>query len=164
MIDVRRAGVADAAELLRLRQLMWTSLDGAAPEPGPWQQDSMDMLVRRLTEPRPSLAAFVVPEPGSNGALVSCAMGAIEHWLPGPRNPSGMVGHVHSVSTDPRHRRRGYSRACMSAMLGWFREQGVTSVTLNASRQGEPLYASLGFVRGSDPTMWIYLPEVSRAR
>ena len=164
MAEVRRADVRDAGELSRLRQEMWLALDGIAPEPGPWQQESLDQLRSRLGEADPTLAAFVVPSPDESGELASCAMGVIDRWLPGPRNPSGLVGKVHSVSTDRRYRRRGYSRACVSAMIDWFRAEGVTNVTLNASAQGEPLYASLGFVRSNDPSMWLYLPEVSRVR
>ena len=164
MVEVRRADVRDAGELSRLRQEMWLALDGYAPDPGPWQQQSLAQLRSRLGEPDPTLAAFVVPSPDGASELASCAMGVIDRWLPGPRNPSGLVGKVHSVSTDPRYRRRGFSRACVSAMIDWFRDRGVTNVTLNASAQGEPLYTSLGFVRAHDPSMWLYLPEVSRAR
>jgi len=164
VVEVRRADVRDAGELLRLRQEMWRELDGYAPEPGTWQQRSLTELRSRLAEPAPSLAAFVVASPETPDELASCAIGVIDRWLPGPRNPNGMVGKLHSVSTDPRYRRRGFSRACVAAIIEWFRDRGVDSVTLNASPQGEPLYASLGFVRSHDPAMWLYLPEVSRAR
>ncbi|HWC82888.1 MAG TPA: GNAT family N-acetyltransferase [Pseudonocardiaceae bacterium] len=164
MIEVRRARAEDAGELCRLRQVMWTTLDARKPEPGPWQENALTTLRNRLGEPDPTVAGFVVARPDGAAGLAACAMGGIEEWLPGPRNPSGRVGHVHSVSTEPLFRRRGYSRACMRAILDWFEESGVTNVTLNASAQGQPLYASLGFVRSDDPAMWLYLPEVSRAR
>ena len=41
----------------------------------------------------------------------------------------------------------------MEALLDWFRERGVRKVDLTASADGEPLYASLGFVRTPDPAM-----------
>jgi GNAT superfamily N-acetyltransferase len=64
-----------------------------------------------------------------------------------PANPSGRYGYVFNVATDPDCRRRGYSRACMVAVLDWYRERGVRKVDLKATEAGEPLYRSLGFVR-----------------
>jgi ribosomal protein S18 acetylase RimI-like enzyme len=65
---------------------------------------------------------------------------------------------VYNVATDPDMRRRGYSRACMTGLLGWFEAQGVPRITLMATKDGEPLYESLGFARTADPAM-----RVSRA-
>lgn len=45
----------------------------------------------------------------------------------------------------------------MEALLDWFRERGVRRVDLRASEEGEPLYASLGFVRTPDPAMRLTL-------
>lgn len=66
-------------------------------------------------------------------------------------------GEHSSVATDPDMRRRGYSRACMEALLAWFRERGVPRIDLRASCDGEPLYTSLGFVRTPDPAMRLTL-------
>nr|WP_243710189.1 GNAT family N-acetyltransferase [Micromonospora sp. KC213] len=35
-----------------------------------------------------------------------------------------------SVATDPGRRRRGYARACLEALRGWYRERGVTKIDL----------------------------------
>ncbi len=58
-----------------------------------------------------------------------------------------------NVVTDPDHRRCGYSRACMVALLNWYRRRGVTRVELRASVDGAPLYQELGFVAVTSPTM-----------
>jgi hypothetical protein len=41
----------------------------------------------------------------------------------------------------------------MQALLDWFAGNGISAIELRASAEGEPLYASLGFVRTSDPSM-----------
>jgi GNAT superfamily N-acetyltransferase len=149
MIEVRRAVPDDAPELIRLRGVMFGDLDGEAPAPGPWQVVAEETLRKRLAEPDPaaSLAAFVVERPDVSSGLAACAIGVIEERLGGPANPSGRYGHVFNVATDPGYRRRGYSRACMAAVLDWYRERGVRKVDLKATEAGEPLYRSLGFVR-----------------
>jgi GNAT superfamily N-acetyltransferase len=83
----------------------------------------------------------------------ACAVGAIDERLPGPRDPTGMRGYVYNVVTDPEYRRRGYSRACMAALLDWYGRRGVTCVDLRASPEGESVYTALGFRRTADPAM-----------
>ena len=57
----------------------------------------------------------------------------------------GQEAYVLNVYTEPGHRRAGVARAIMEAILDWSREQRVARVTLHASTDGRPLYASLGF-------------------
>jgi GNAT superfamily N-acetyltransferase len=150
----RRAAPADAEELVRLRKVMADSVAGPNPDVS-WQPAAAATLRDRLADPAGSLTAFVVDRPG--GGLAACAVGTIEHRLGGPGNPDGTCGYVFSVATDEDMRRRGYSRACMEGLLGWFRERGIRKVDLRASADGEPLYASLGFVRTPDPAMRLSL-------
>jgi ribosomal protein S18 acetylase RimI-like enzyme len=151
MIEVRRGRPEDAEELMRLRTVMMAGMPGAStPQPGPWLEAGAAVLRRQLTDPAELVAAFVVDSPPG---LAACVVGAIDERLPGPRSVSPLRGYVYNVVTDPAYRRRGFSRACMQALLAWFEEHGVSSVDLRASPDGEPLYASLGFARTKDPAM-----------
>ncbi|WP_212910424.1 GNAT family N-acetyltransferase [Streptomyces sp. TS71-3] len=155
---VRPAAPEDAEELVRLRKIM---LDALRPSDDvTWQPFAVADLRSRLAEPDGDLAVFVVDRPdgararaGGAPALAACAAGTVERRLAGPGNPLGLSGHVFNVATDPGMRRRGYSRACMTALLAWYRERGVPRIDLHASVDGEPLYASLGFVRHREPAM-----------
>ncbi|WP_229400253.1 GNAT family N-acetyltransferase [Micromonospora okii] len=158
MINVRRAVVGDAAEVVRLRAVMLASMDGAEPAPGPWQEAARETLRDRLAEPQDALGVFVVDKPDRPGELAAVAVGTIERRLGGPANPSGLTGYVFNVVTDPGYRRRGYSRACLEALLDWYRRRGVGKIDLRASADGEPLYRSLGFVPTSGRTMRLSLP------
>ncbi|MFF2211883.1 GNAT family N-acetyltransferase [Streptomyces antibioticus] len=157
MTAVRRARPEDAAEVLRLRQVM---IDSLVPGPGAadWHADSLPVLAARLAEPDGDFGVFVVDHPLRPGALAALVAGTVEYRIGRAGNPEGRVGHVFSVATDPETRRRGYARACMESLLGWFRERGVPQVDLNASAAAEPLYASLGFVRKPDPSMRLTFP------
>lgn len=59
--------------------------------------------------------------------------------------PVGVIGNV-IVRAD--YRRRGLAKKLMRFTLDWLREQGVRSVLLDATEDGRPLYAGLGFVPG----------------
>lgn len=133
-------------------------MDGVHPEPGQWQQDATAVLRKRLPDQDGEMAAFVVDMPATPGKLASCAIGVIDTRLPSPHNARGETGYVMSVATDPEHRRLGYSRACMRALLDWFSERDITRIMLNASAEGEPLYSQLGFGFSGDPMMRLKLP------
>ncbi|MEU1051840.1 GNAT family N-acetyltransferase [Streptomyces sp. NPDC005876] len=156
MIEVRRALPEDVGEVLRLRQVM---LDAMAPAPtsADWHAESLPGLRARLAEPDGDFAAFVVDRPERPGTLAALAVGTLEYRIGRSGNPHGLVGYVFSVATDPGARRRGYARACVAELLGWFRERGAGHVMLTASAEAEPLYASLGFTRDTDPSMRLYL-------
>jgi GNAT superfamily N-acetyltransferase len=156
VIEVRLAGPDDAPELVRLREVMLTGVTGAAPESNGWQSNAEISLRQRLSDG--TMVAFVVDQPGGR-RLAACVVGVIEHRLGSPSNPTGEVGYVFNVATDPGYRRRGYSRACMRALLAWYRKRGVRRVDLRASSQGEPLYRALGFVRTRDPAMRLSFPS-----
>lgn len=57
----------------------------------------------------------------------------------------GNVAIVVNVYTEPDARRRGVARALMVAVLDWAREEELDGLVLHASKDGRPLYESLGF-------------------
>ena len=154
MIDVRRAGPEDAEELMRMRVVMLGGMPGASPPAsGPWLEAGADLLRRQLADAAERVAAFVVPRTDAPEKLAACVVGAVDERLPSPFYLSHMRGYVYNVATVTEYRRRGYSRACMEALLAWYAARGVGLIDLRASPDGEPLYASLGFTRTSGPTM-----------
>lgn len=144
----RRATVADAAELVRLRAVMFASM--GEPTDARWAALCLRFFEEQLAGEE--LAASVVDAP-DGGGLASCAVGMIDVRLPSPMR-HGPIGHISSVATDERWRRRGFARAAVTDLLGWFVEQGAGRVQLSASRDGEGLYRSLGFVPRANPTLF----------
>jgi hypothetical protein len=84
---------------------MLASLSGEEPAPGLWRETAQQMLSTRLADPARSLTAFVVDSPHRPGTLAACVVGVVECRLPSPDSPTGEVGYVFSVATDPDHRR-----------------------------------------------------------
>ncbi|MEU4240289.1 GNAT family N-acetyltransferase [Actinoplanes sp. NPDC026619] len=150
----RQAGPEDADELVRLRAVLLRSMHQPHWSDD-WREPARQALLDELATAK-TMTAFVVDRPGGDG-LAACVLGTIETRLGGPGNPDGRSGYVFSVATDPDMRRRGFSRACMTALLEWFRQQGIHKVDLRASTDGEPLHRSLGFARTTDPAMRLRL-------
>ncbi|KIE23722.1 hypothetical protein LK08_28425 [Streptomyces sp. MUSC 125] len=155
---VRRATDADAAELARMRRLALTcpavpwSTPRLVPD-GPWTEECGQALAAMLTDQaQETFAAFVVD--AAPGRVAACAMGFLLPRLPGPGSDKPFNGDISTVATDPGFRRRGYARAVVIALRDWMVERGCKRITLTASSEGEPLYASLGFVADEPRMSW----------
>jgi len=151
---VRQAVEYDLVELLRLRALLFEDLGGDFFNPATADGGWLDALAVVLKEQQTDDTVRVLVVDGDDGGLAACGIGTIEQRLPGPHLTNGRIGHVIGVITDPSHRRRGHSRAIMRALQDWFRDREASRVDLHASREGEPLYRSLGFTDHPDPALY----------
>ena len=68
-VFARAATLGDVAELVRLRAVMLTGVDGGAPpEPGRWRRNAESTLRAMLSRPDAPLAAFVIDQPTTHPA------------------------------------------------------------------------------------------------
>jgi ribosomal protein S18 acetylase RimI-like enzyme len=155
---VRRATASDAKALTRLRAQMLSDMgrlnEGSDPR---WLAVTEEWFARRLRDGQ-NFAAFVIDDPDLG--VVSCAAGECDEHAPTPGNLSGLRGHVFNMSTDPRFRRRGYAKACLTALLAWFRDETEAQIVkLNATDDGIALYRSLGFTEPATPQLQLKLDK-----
>ncbi|QKW17840.1 GNAT family N-acetyltransferase [Kitasatospora sp. NA04385] len=135
---VRPATSEDAEELLRLRVDVLTG----RPATDAWRTTFFaDLRARLGTDPH--LLAYVAD--AGDGTLAACAIGVVYRGYDGPAYPDGRWGRIHTVVTDPRHRRRDLGEAVTRALVGALQERGCSSVELIATPEGLPLYEKLGF-------------------
>ena len=143
--------MADVDALVRLRVEMFVAMGrDVGPEDAPWRITAVKWFASQIDSP--DFAAFVVDDPELG--VVSVAAGTCDTRVPSPNNEPGRRGHVFNVSTDPRRRRRGLARKCMTALLDWFDNvTDVAVVTLSATDDGLALYTSLGFAQSRYPDL-----------
>lgn len=155
---LRRADVGDAADLVRLRAQMLTDMGRSVDDDAdPWRASAETWFAARLDRRR-EFAAFVIDDP--DDGVVACSAGICDFHAPGPGNPSGVRGHVFNMSTLPAHRRRGYARTCLEALLEWFgAETQARVINLNATPDGIALYRSMGFAEPRSASLQLILPE-----
>ncbi|WP_324605040.1 GNAT family N-acetyltransferase [Streptomyces sp. NRRL S-1022] len=144
MTTPRRALPADAEAITRLRSELILS----QPLDSVWLSLCRDQLAERL-RPRGDARAYVVDAP--EGGVATCALALVSPVLPAPRYPKGLSARIQAVATRPDHRRRGYAKAALTALLDDLGQEGVTLFELHASDESRPLYEGLGFV--SDPAL-----------
>ena len=80
-----------------------------------------------------------------DGSIVSLAFMLVSEKPPNPRFVHGRIGTVFNVYTVPEHRRQGLARTVITELVADAGRRGLDLVELNATRQGYPLYRSLGF-------------------
>lgn len=151
-LQVRRAKPDDADALVRLRALMLESMgtDTGGPD-APWRAVATQWFTEQLRLPA-TFAAYVADDPAAG--VVASAVGNVHVHPPGPWSLSTSRGHLYNVSTEPDFRRRGLARACVIALLDWFRDETeVGQVELHATDNGLDLYRQVGFVEHGYPTM-----------
>ena len=61
--------------------------------------------------------------------------------------PTGRIGLLSSMYTDPDYRRRGIAKALLKRVVDEARRYGCGAVQITASEMGVPLYADFGFVK-----------------
>jgi ribosomal protein S18 acetylase RimI-like enzyme len=135
----RLAAADDVPEVVRLRRVLFESVAETGRD---WEPRCAEVLHRALSDG--SMIVAVVDAP-SGGGLAAAGSGEIQQRLPGPRNPSGLLGYIGTVATDPAWRRQGMARAVMLLLLGELERRGIRRVELHATSGSEPLYRSVGF-------------------
>ena len=151
---VRPATLADIDALVHHRIAMFTEMGIALDEPAlaaafrGWLHEMM---------PSGSYRAWVAED---GGAVVAGGGITVLPWPPGPQYMGRRLAYVYNVYTEPGHRRRGLARLIMEAIHAWCRASDVASVALNASRDGAPLYETLGYQVSPSPMMFLPIVRV----
>jgi len=80
-------------------------------------------------------------------------------WPPGPSYMGDRIAIAYNVYTEPAHRRRGLAKLVMNTIHAWAADHEITSIALNASRDGLPLYESMGYQVAPSPMMFYPLAK-----
>ncbi len=152
---IRTATLGDADVLVRHRIGMFTDM-GVVVDAEALGRAFREWLAAMM--PAGTYRAWLVE--GLDGASVAGGGITILPWPPGPRYMGDRLAFAYNVYTEPAHRRRGLARLVMDAIHAWCRDAGVPAVALNASRDGLPLYESMGYVESPNPMMFLPIVRV----
>jgi GNAT superfamily N-acetyltransferase len=150
---VRPATLADADVLVRHRVGMFTDM-GVALDVARMEAAFRAWLESQM--PPGTYRGWLVEN--AERQIVAGGGITILPWPPGPSYGGGRLAFVYNVYVEAAHRRRGLARLIMDALHAFCRDEGITSVALNASRDGLALYRSMGYVESPNPMMFLSLP------
>jgi GNAT superfamily N-acetyltransferase len=151
---VRAATLDDADALVHHRIAMFTDMGV------PLDAVTLDRAFRAWlaeTMPAGTYRAWLVE--ADRGHIVAGGGITVLPWPPGPHYLGDRLAFVYNVYTEPAHRRQGLARLLMDAIHAWCRGAGIPSVALNASRDGLPLYESMGYHVAPSPMMFFAVAE-----
>jgi len=150
---LRPATIADADALVHHRVGMFTDM-GVTMDVAALEASFRSWLAALM--PAGTYRAWLVED--DDGEIVAGGGITILPWPPGPGYKGDRLAFVYNVYVEAPHRRRGLARLIMDAIHAFCREAGITSVALNASRDGLPLYESMGYGVSPNPMMFLSLP------
>ena len=78
--------------------------------------------------------------------------------MPTYHNPSGKKAYIMNMYTNPEYRRRGIAYKTLDMLIKDIKSRGITTISLEATAMGRPLYEKYGFIKMNDE---MELPEVN---
>lgn len=76
--------------------------------------------------------------------------------MPTYHNPSGKKAYIMNMYTIPEYRRRDIAIKTLDMLIKDTKNKGITSISLEATDMGRPLYEKYGFIKMNDE---MELPE-----
>jgi GNAT superfamily N-acetyltransferase len=145
LTSVRRATVDDIEVLIDARFAFVSEFSDDETD-----RSSLAEYLRRSLSVESFLAWLVVED----GHVVSTSgMVVYERMVRSHGAGVGLEGYVLNVYTYPEHRRRGYGRLGMEALMVCAKERDIR-LTLLATDDGRPMYESLGFRHDDRTYRW----------
>ena len=150
---IREATLKDTLTLVRQRRVMFVEATGAGDTEA---LDAMDIAYKKYVEkalPAGNFKAWLTEN--KEGEIVAGGGLSICEQPPRPQDDTLRYAYVHSIYTEPSHRRRGLARATLSTIVQWCRENNLKTVTLHAVDVSRPLYESVGFKPTTEMRMFL---------
>lgn len=142
MLETRIATTADAALIASHRRAMFAAMGGIEESVLDTIGRASEPWTRRMIEAGRYLGWIMTDD----GRPVASAGMLILDWPPHPFDPVGETrAYLLNVFVEPGYRRRGLARALLSLCVEEADRRGIGVVSLHASKEGRPLYESLGF-------------------
>jgi len=79
--------------------------------------------------------------------------------IPTFHNPTGHKAYIMNMYTKPEYRRNGIAYRTLDLLIAEAKRKGITSISLEATDMGRPLYEKYGFVKMHDEMELPILPQ-----
>lgn len=150
---IREADLKDLEILVYHRRVMFIEATGVKDEKA---LDAMDEAYRKHIKkalPAGNLKAWLAES--KDEKIISGGVLSVYEQPPRPQDDTLRYVYIHSVFTEPEHRRKGLARAILNIIVQWCKENGFKTLTLHAVEASKPLYESLGFTPTTEMRVFI---------
>ena len=140
---MRLAGPEDLEGLVASRLMVLRAANGLALD-APLPQ--VEKETRRYFEQGLCRGSFAAVLATAGGELAATGGVSFYEVMPTCHTPTGKKAYIMNMYTSPAFRRRGLATQVLDRLVGICRERGVSTITLEATAMGRPVYLRYGFV------------------
>jgi GNAT superfamily N-acetyltransferase len=149
--SIRKAGVEDVEDLIRLRLALLRSARG---EEKLKDEETLVEATRRYFAQALPAGSFHAWVGVAEERVVACS-GLVPFGRPPmPGTLASLEAYILNMYTEPQWRGRGIARALVEELTRFARELGVGRLLLHATADGRPLYESAGFKPNPTSMEW----------
>ncbi|MED4292223.1 GNAT family N-acetyltransferase [Priestia megaterium] len=142
LYSVDKASVLDINEIIRLRVALLKEVDEIQSEE---EENKIVNATKSYLETEIANNNFVSYIAKSNEKVVSVSGVSFFKRPPYLENLQGTEAYILNMYTLPNHRNQGLARQLLEKCIKECKKRNVKRVWLHASKDGEPLYKSMGF-------------------
>lgn len=143
MVTIRKATTDDFDNVISSRLEMLKDVNGLS-ETEEFSEQFIEKTKQYFKQPCQTTILAIDKE------VIGCATICYIEIMPTVDHPTGKRAHVMNVYTRKTYRRQGIAYKMMEQLINEARENGVTEISLDATKQGRPLYEKCGFVRSEE--------------
>jgi len=140
-MKIRKASLIDMSNLINLRIDCLRDMDGLTDE----QESEIRAKLEPYYREHIDQDLIIVVAETSKNAIISIAFLVLMDFPPKPSVITGKIGTLLNVYTCPEHRNCGTATKVIKFLIDEAIRLNVSSIELNATPKGKPLYEKLGF-------------------
>lgn len=153
LYSVDKASVLDINEIIRLRVALLKEVDEIQSEE---EENKIVNATKSYLETEVANNNFVSYIAKSDEGVVSVSGVSFFKRPPYLENLQGIEAYILNMYTLPNHRSQGLARQLLEKCIEECKKRNVKRIWLHASKDGEPLYKSMGFeFKGSEMQLFL---------
>jgi len=139
----RKASIEDLDILTRTRIIVLRAANGLSEDTDMSEVEEQSRRYYKEALADGSHAAYLVFD---GDEFVGAGGISFFRVMPTYHNPTGKKAYIMNMYTAPSHRRKGIASRTLSLLVDEARSRGVSSISLEATDMGKPLYKKFGFI------------------
>lgn len=145
--EYKKATPEDIEELVKTRLIVLRAANKLAEDMDmPIVEQESYAYYRRALETGEHIAYLVY----DNGKFIGAGGVSFYQVMPTYHNPSGKKAYIMNMYTAQEYRRQGIAFHTLDLLVKDAKEEGISSISLEATEMGRPLYERYGFINMKD--------------
>ncbi len=141
MVNIIKSNDSHIDMLMSIRLEMLRIVNGLSDNSA-FSKELIDSSIEYFKNPNQTTLLAI-----SDGKAIGCATICYINIMPTFDHPTGKRAHLMNVYTNKDYRRQGIALKMMDWLIDEAMQEGVTEISLDATKSGEPLYERCGFTK-----------------